>query len=129
MVASGTLELAKNIETRQASFPLGSLVEVTYTNPDLLSSYTYLGTVAMRPEDKARMSVLTNKLGGEHIIPMAETYTIKTQTKTRHDHLPAEEGVEQQRVSTAVHPADLIFDPTYEAFSIVQVEPAIPAPR
>lgn len=129
MVASGTLELANVINERQVSIPIGSLVEVTYTQHDRLRSYTYLGTVAMRPEDKARMSVVTNKLGGEHIIPFAETYTIKTLEKTRHDFLPADNDRPQQCVSTPVNPVDLIFDPSHVEFSIDVIEPAIPFPR
>lgn len=129
MVASGTLELAVEIEQRQASFPIGSLVEVTYTQRDQLRTYSYLGTVAMRPEDKALMSVVTNKLGGEHIIPLAETYTIKTLKKTRHDFTPATNDTPQKCISTPLRPVDLIFDPLHAEFSIDAAQPVVPSPR
>ncbi|MDL2342020.1 MAG: hypothetical protein QFB87_03010 [Patescibacteria group bacterium] len=105
---------------------LDQLVEVVYTSPISDRVTTYLGLIAARPEDKAKLTVICNKYGGERILTVAQTYTIATISQSivqRH----IDEFGELQTIEFDVHPADLVFDPASDQYKITAVEAIIPA--
>lgn len=129
MAQRNTLELIGAVDSEKASHPVGTLIEVVYDIPALRRKITYLGYVAVRPEDKAKMSVVTNKYGCERILPVAATYTLNTISKDIYDYLETENGQIITQTTETSHLADLTFDPTNPAFLVTEVSESIPEPR
>lgn len=100
---------------------LGDLVEVIFKSPSRPRTITYLGYVANRPADKAEVTIITHKLGGEQLLTMQPTYTIQTVSQIAHDTLPDDSVCE-----VLMTPADLIFDPSSSDYSIRRAEVQLP---
>lgn len=124
-----TLELIDITKQPEVSHPIGMMVEVIYDLPAQERKIAYLGTVATRPEDKAKQTVVTNKYGPERIMTMAETYTLTTISKTIHQYVETDDGPEIIESKNSEYVADLIFDPTNPAFTIKPVPELVPQPR
>jgi len=129
MAPRTTSELIDITKRPEKSFPVGSMIEVVYDMPELDRKTTYLGTVAVRPEEKAKQTVVTNKYGDERIIQVAATYTLKTIAKSIHYYIATDDGLEIIESNNCRYVADLVFDPSHPAFSITPAPEIAPEQR
>ena len=129
MAPRTTLELIDVTKHSEVSHPIGTIIEVIYDIPDLQRKIAYLGIVAVRPDDKAKQTVVTNKYGAERILGVAETYTLTTLSKTIHNYIETDDGLEIIESNESSSLADLIFDPKSAAFTITPAPELVPQPR
>lgn len=129
MATRNTLELIDVNNPPEESYPVGTLLEIIYDRPALQRRVNYIGRVLVRPEEKAKQSVVTRKYGPERIIPVAATYTIKPLSMKIEDYIVTEDGLEVIQTTNCPSLATLIFDPTKPAFTVTPAPESVPQPR